>query len=260
MTPEPVHPAAAIGFDRQAAAYAAVRPSYPAGAVAVLADELGFGPGSKVCDLAAGTGIYTRLLVAAGYDVVAVEPVAGMRRELAASTPGVEIVDGTAEQVPLEDGSVEVVTVAQAFHWFDPEASLAEIHRVLASQGGLQLVWNVRDESVDWVRTLTDLIHSRSGGRPYDDHREQPWHDIVAAAGGFTPLLSRRFWNPVAATPETVVERVRSTSFVAAMDPGPMQDLLDDVAELVATHPETRGLEQFDYPHHTDVYWCHRAA
>ena len=257
---DPVHPAAAVGFDRQAGAYAAVRPSYPPGAVAVLADELRLAPGARVCDLAAGTGIFTRLMVAAGFDVVAVEPVAGMRRELEGSTPGVEILDGTAEHLPLGDGSVAAVTAAQAFHWFDASAALAEIHRVLSPSGGLELLWNVRDESVDWVRELTDLIHTRSGGRPYDDHRERPWAEVVAESGLFSPVSTRRFANPVAATPATVVERVRSTSYVAAMEPDAMQSLLDEVAVLVADHPQTRGRERFDYPHHTDVYWCHRAG
>ena len=253
-----LHPAAAVGFDRQAAAYAAVRPSYPPGAIAVLDDELGIAPGATVCDVAAGTGIFTRLLVSAGYDVVAVEPVEGMRRELVAATPGVEVLDGTAEHLPLADGAMDAITVAQGFHWFDAPAALAEARRVLRAGGGLLLVWNVRDESVDWVRDLTDLVHARSGGRPYQDHREFEWSDVVRAAGGFTSLESRRFPNPVAATPETVVERVRSTSFVAAMDPAPQRALLDEVAELLAHHPETRGRAQFDYPHDTAVYWCRR--
>ena len=250
--------AAAIGFDRQAATYAAVRPSYPPAALEVLRDELGLAPGARVCDLAAGTGIYTRLLRDAGYDVVAVEPVAGMRRELVAATDGVEVLDGTAEAMPLPDESVDAVTVAQGFHWFDAAAALAEVRRVLRYRGGLELVWNVRDERVDWVRELTDLIHERSGGRPYHDHREFEWADVVASAAGFTPLETRRVPNPVAASPAAVVERVRSTSFVAAMEPDAMAALLDDVARLIAEHPGTRGLESFVYPHETAIYWCRR--
>ena len=251
--------AAAVGFDRQAASYAAVRPSYPPAAIEVLRHELGLAPGSRICDLAAGTGIYTRLLRDAGYDVVAVEPVAGMRRELVASTEGVEVVEGTAESMPLPDDSVDAVTVAQGFHWFDAGPALREVRRALRSRGGLELVWNVRDESVDWVRGLTDLIHDRSGGRPYHDHREFEWADVVAAAEGFTALRARRVPNPVLASPATVVERVRSTSFVAAMPPDAMAELLDDVATFVAEHPQTRGLDSFTYPHETAIYWCRRA-
>jgi SAM-dependent methyltransferase len=252
-----VHPAAAVGFDREAATYARVRPSYPPGVIGVLADA-GVRPPAPVCDLAAGTGIFTGLLVDAGYDVIAVEPTAGMREEFARSGPPVRIVDGTAEAMPLDPACVDAVTVAQGFHWFDAPAALAEIHRVLRPDGVLLMVWNVRDESFDWVRDLTDLVEERSGGRPYHDHRERDWRDVVAEAGGFGPLEERRFANPVPSSPQGVLDRVRSTSFVAAMEPAPQKDLLDDVAHLVATHPDTTGRDAFDYPHHTAVYWCRR--
>jgi SAM-dependent methyltransferase len=253
-----VHPAAAVGFDREAATYARVRPSYPPQVIEVLATE-GVHPGARVCDLGAGTGIFTNLLVNAGYDVVAVEPTAGMRDEFASNGPHTEILDGTAEAIPLADGSVDAVTVAQAFHWFDAPAALAETHRVLADDGVLMLVWNVRDESVDWVRAVTDLVHERSGGRPYHDHREFSWSDVVARAGGFGPLQEMRFPNPVPSSPRLVVDRVRSTSFVAAMDRPAMDSLLAEVADLIATHPDTAGRDHFEYPHDTAVYSCHRA-
>ncbi len=252
-----VHPAAAVGFDREARTYARVRPSYPPGVIEVLADA-GARPPATVCDLAAGTGIFTRLLVDAGYDVIAVEPTAGMRDEFGRSGPAALIVDGTAESIPLDASSVDAVTVAQGFHWFDAPAALAEIHRVLRPGGVLLMVWNVRDESVDWVRELTDLVHRGSGGRPYHDHREFDWRDVVADAGGFEPLQEVRFPNPVPSSPQAVVDRVRSTSYVAAMEPEAQQVLLDEVAQLIATHPDTAGRGAFDYPHHTAVYWCRR--
>jgi SAM-dependent methyltransferase len=253
--PGSVHPAAAVGFDREAGVYARVRPSYPSEVIGVLADA-GVDAGARVCDLAAGTGIFTRLLVDAGYDVVAIEPTEGMRTEFVASGIVAELVDGTAEAMPLPDGSVDAVTVAQGFHWFDAPAALAEIHRVLADDGVLMLVWNVRDESADWVRAITDLVHERSGGRPYHDHRDLRWSDVVAGAGGFGPLEEVRFPNPVPSSPEAVVDRVRSTSYVAAMDPEPQRALLDEVAELIATHPDTAGRERFEYPHDTGRRGC----
>jgi SAM-dependent methyltransferase len=254
--PRRVHPAAAVGFDREAGVYARVRPSYPPEVIDVLAGA-DVRPPARVCDLAAGTGIFTRLLVDAGYDVIAVEPTAGMRDEFTRAGIEVPIVDGTAENLPLPDSSVDAVTVAQGFHWFDAPTALAEIHRVLRPGGVLMLVWNVRDESVDWVRDLTDLVHARSGGRPYHDHREFDWRDVVSDAGGYTALEEVRFPNPVPSSPQGVVDRVRSTSFVAAMEPEPQRELLDEVGELIATHPLTAGREVFDYPHHTAVYWCH---
>src|SRR5207249_290058 len=107
------------GFSAGSAAYARGRPSYPPEAVDLITTELGVGPGSKVVDLAAGTGKFTALLVPSGADVVAVEPVTQMGDELRQAVPGVEALEGTAEAIPLPDGSVDALTVAQAFHWFD---------------------------------------------------------------------------------------------------------------------------------------------
>src|SRR4051812_14793525 len=105
----------ARGFDPGATAYEQSRPSYPSDAVAWMVDRLQIGPTSRVVDLAAGTGKFTRLLP--GW-VVAVEPIEGMRRQFASAVLGVPVVGGVAEAIPLADESVDAVTVAQAFHWF----------------------------------------------------------------------------------------------------------------------------------------------
>ena len=92
-------------------------------------------------------------------ELVAVEPVAGMRAQFAAVLPEVELLVGTAEAIPVPDASVHTVVAAQAFHWFDPSPALTEIARVLRPGGGLGMVWNERDESVPWVAELTRIIH-----------------------------------------------------------------------------------------------------
>src|SRR3954471_16036477 len=148
----------ANAFGPAAADYERARPSYPPEAIEVLRRELAVGPGLRVCDLAAGTGKLTRLLVATGADVVAVEPVPGMRAQLAEVLPEIEALDGTAEAIPLDDASVDAVTVAQAFHWFKFDEALAEIKRVLRPGGWVVILFNRRDERVDWVRTWSDVI------------------------------------------------------------------------------------------------------
>ena len=95
-------------------------------------------------DLAAGSGKLTRPLAALGCEVIAIEPVAEMR---AAIGPTARALDGTAEAMPLPDDSADVVTVGQAFHWFDGPVALAEIERVLRPGGALALVWNRRPSS-----------------------------------------------------------------------------------------------------------------
>jgi len=168
-----VHTAAAIGFDRAAAVYERARPSYPSAAVDHVIDVLGIAGGSRVLDLAAGTGKFTRLLVPSGAELVVVEPVAGMRTELSRSLPDIEMYDGTAEAIPLPDTSVDAVVSAQAFHWFDAGLALAEIHRVLRPGHGFAMVFNIRDNEVGWVRRLTEVTGVDTADRPHHSQTRQ---------------------------------------------------------------------------------------
>ena len=149
----------AASFARVADAYEQSRPGYPADAVLWLAGETP----CDVVDLGAGTGKLTRSLAALGHHVVAVEPLGEMLDRLRAAVPGVTAVAGSAESMPLPDGAADVVACAQAFHWFDQEAALAEIARVLRPGGRIALVWNVRDERVPWVSELSDAMVGRTG-------------------------------------------------------------------------------------------------
>jgi SAM-dependent methyltransferase len=149
----------AASFARVADAYEQARPGYPADAVLWLAGETP----CDVVDLGAGTGKLTRSLAALGHHVVAVEPLGEMLDRLRATVPGVTAVTGSAESMPLPDGAADVVACAQAFHWFDQEAALAEIARVLRPGGRIALVWNVRDERVPWVSELSDAMVGRTG-------------------------------------------------------------------------------------------------
>jgi SAM-dependent methyltransferase len=249
-----VHPVAASGFQSGAAAYERGRPSYPASAVDLLVEELGIRPGATVVDLGAGTGKWTRLLAERGPRVVAVEPVPGMREELAAAVPGVEVLDAPAEAVPLPDGSVDVVTAAQAFHWFDAPAVLAECARLLRVGGGLGLVWNERDESVPWVAELNAIMRGPRGGVPaYEEHID--WAAVVAADGRFTALEHRAVGSAQEVDEAMLLDRVRSTSYIAALPSERREGVLEDVRRLVAGFPE-----RFVGPHRTDVFWCHRRS
>lgn len=248
----PIDDVAARGFQAGAAAYEAARPGYPDDALATLTTELGITAGTRVCDLAAGTGKLTRRLVELGADVVAVEPVAAMRAQAEATAPGARHADGTAESIPLPDGSVDVVTVAQAFHWFDAEAALAEIARVLAPGGGLALLWNERDERTAWVAEMSRLIrwHERTVSR----YQHVDWTEIVAASGRFTALQERAVAWEQSMTRALLAERVRSISYIAVMPGGERERLAAEVTGLV-----TRLPEPFALPYVCRVQWCHRA-
>jgi ubiquinone/menaquinone biosynthesis C-methylase UbiE len=246
---------AARGFDVNAGAYEVARPSYPAEAVAHIVGRGGIGPGTRVLDLAAGTGKLTRLLVPTGAEVVAVEPVAAMRDRLAALLPGVEVHDGTAEALPLTVGSVDAVSVAQAFHWFDAPVALAEMHRVLRPGGHLFLVWNTRDRDVDWVRAFGDLlVDGPDMERPYDSYYDVDYAAVVAEAGGFAPveLWSHAWEQP--SDPDLLVARAESVSVVGSLPPEDKARVLDRIRDLAATHPDLAGRDRFPFPYVTRVW------
>jgi len=119
----------------------------------------------RAADLGAGTGKFTASLVVRGLDVTAIEPDAAMLARLAANLPTAAAREGTAEAIPLPDASVELVTAAQSWHWVDAERASAEVARVLVPGGVLALVWNIRDESVPWVRRLGEVAGSSPAER-----------------------------------------------------------------------------------------------
>jgi SAM-dependent methyltransferase len=213
--------------------------------VQLLVDGLGIGPGRDVLDLAAGTGKLTRCLLPFGARVVAVEPVPAMRALLPG---GVEVLDGTAEAIPLADASVDAVTAGQAFHWFRYEDALGEIARVLRPGGGLGLVWNERDESVPWVRELGEIVNWQVD-RPYE--KGVDWAAVIDASGRFGPVARRQVGWEQLLDEDGLVDRLLSTSYVATWSAERQADVDRRVRELVAGFPAHIRL-----PYVTDVYWC----
>jgi SAM-dependent methyltransferase len=259
MADERIH-AAARGFDRGASAYEAARPSYPADAVACVVGRAGIGPGRTVLDLAAGTGKLTRLLLPTGADVIAVEPVEGMRAQLKSACPEVEDLDGTAEAIPVGDASVDVVTVAQGFHWFDPEPALAEIARVLRPGGTLVLLWNIAQREVPWLDAWFDIV-TGAGEVPYErflGEVDQPALVAEAGHGAFTPLEEwRTRWTHLLDA-EQLVARAASISVVASLPDERRLDVLRRIRHLVETHPDLAGRPTIEFPYVTRVLWCQR--
>jgi SAM-dependent methyltransferase len=243
-----IHPAAAVGFARAAELYERARPSYPGDAVAWLSERCGLGPGRTVVDLGAGTGKLTRLLPATGARVIAVEPIPEMR----ALIQEVEVLEGTAEAIPLADGAADAVVVAQAFHWFDHARALPEIHRVLAPDGRLGLIWNSRD--------LDDPLQAELDGvlRPYSrrvsDQQSGVWRPPLEASPLFGTVEEASFPFAQSFRTDDLCERVASTSFVAAATPHEREELLARVRSL------TVGLDEpFPFRYRTDVYVVPRA-
>jgi SAM-dependent methyltransferase len=253
-----VHEQAARGFDRAAADYERGRPGYPREAIDLLASELGFGAGSTVVDLAAGTGKLTRELVATGARVIAVEPVPGMRAQLVQAVPGAEVLDGTAEAIPIADASADAVLVAQAFHWFDVAAAAREIDRVLRPGAGLGVIWNVWDTSLAWVDEMQALIGAHRGDTP--QRGTSGWREQLEAAGRFGPLSDRRIPHVVHGSLDVLLARTASISFIATLSESERASVLEGVRAIVAEHPEAWSDGELAMPYVTQVAWCRAAG
>jgi ubiquinone/menaquinone biosynthesis C-methylase UbiE len=212
-------------FDGVADAYERSRPGYAPEAVEWISRRLPLG---RVLDLGAGTGKLTRQLLPYALEVVAVEPGDEMRRVLQDVVPGVETLFGTAEEIPLPDESVDAVTVAQAFHWFDIDAALAEMQRVLRPMGGMAIVWNVWDDCDPLLSAINELLRPLRPPPSDYDKREQ-----ILASPLFVSHDERAFTNVEQVGADRVVEQVSSISVVAAASSEEREDLLAEVGKLV---------------------------
>lgn len=234
-------------FGSVAAGYAALRPGYPAAAVAAL---LGAGgDGLRVLDVGAGTGLLTGEVLAAGHDVVAVDPAPEMLGQLVARWPGVPVVAGTAEALPLTGGAVDAVVAGQAAHWFDVAPAAREIRRVLRPGGVLGLVWNTRDETVPWVAALGEALAGEARGHEADQAVVDRFAaELEAAVTVEESGIVQRL------TPEQVVGGIATRSYVAVMGARDRDVFLDGIRRLLATHPGTRGRDTLELPYRTAAY------
>lgn len=249
---------AARGFGRAADEYERGRPGYPQRAIDWLARTLGIAQESTVVDLGAGTGKLTRALIPTRARVVALEPVAAMRRKLAEMVPEARVVAGRAEVIPLRDESVDAPVAGQAFHWFDAPAARREIHRVLRPHGGLGLIWNIRDRSVDWLASLYEILDPFDCRDRAHIYRSGHWRQAFDGDQLFTPLAERSFRYEQVVDAETFLIQVASMSFVAAAPESERRRLLRRVEGLLRSHPSTAGGPQIVVSYGTRVYWCRR--
>jgi SAM-dependent methyltransferase len=227
------------------------RPGYPPEAVAIAARELELVPGNRVADLGAGTGKLTATLIGAGFEVVAVEPLDGMRARLSAAFPAVEAVAATAEQLPFAHGSLAAVFSADAFHWFDADAAAAELHRVLCPRGGVALLWHLpgwEDDAPAWWSALVALLDKLRAGHP--GFVGEQGREAFARHGGFEPFTHHSVLSSFSTDREGVLAYVQSISYVAGH---PERDrVLDEVRAII------RDVEPHDSPVRTFVWLTRR--
>jgi SAM-dependent methyltransferase len=226
------HQQQANSFGAVADVYERGRPSYPAEAI----DWLVPAQARRVADLGAGTGKLTRQLGERGLDVIAVEPSAGMRQQLRRAVPGVPVLGGTGEEIPVADGAVDAVFVAQAWHWMDPARAVPEVARVLAPGGRLALLWNRRVEDEEWVADLSTIIGSRGtpGSSRHFPEIGPPFGPVERRTVDWVHRLSRA----------EMIDWVASRSYVITLPDERRHSVLGQVRDLLGTHPALAGEDE----------------
>lgn len=238
----------ARSFDLAAEEYEATRPSYPD----EVLDLLPVATDATVLDLGAGTGKLTRVLARRYARVIAVEPLDGMRGILERVVPDVEALPGTAEQIPLDNASVDAVFTAQAFHWFDHRQALPEIGRVLRPGGVLAVIWNGPDDSrpnplpATYVEYLRELRRERS---TLDE--STPFSDLIAF-GPFGEVHEETVPHDHVLDRAGALDNARSVSWIASRDADERQHVLARLGELL---PE--GV--YAVPNLANVLWATRS-
>ena len=231
-------------FGQIAPTYHQMRPTTPAEAI----DWLTAGVSGTVVELGAGNGQVTARFVERGLRVHAIEPDARMRAVLGERCPGALVLDGSAESIPHDDDSVGGVFAASAWHWFHPERAVAEIGRVLRVGGVLGALWDMRDESVDWVVELDDIM-----GRPDVSRRHIGVFGVPEGAPFTAPTQHVISWT-WSITPEKLVESMTSYSYVLAMSDDEREERLAGAHRLMRTHPDLAGRSIVDVPIQTVCY------
>ncbi|GAA4878613.1 class I SAM-dependent methyltransferase [Kitasatospora terrestris] len=244
----------ASSFGGAAVAYAEHRPDYARAAVRWALEPA---PGPRVLDLGAGTGKLTATLLAAGAEVVAVEPDPAMLAELRGGLPGVRALPGSAESVPLPDGSVDAVLAGNAMHWFDMALAGPEIARVLAPGGVLAGLWNVLDDDVEWVAGLARIAGTAAIGP-----RDTPAEWRAATAGMHLPEVGAdvRFGSPERAefahgqprTADSLAATLATRAGMLVMPDADREAALDRIRGYLASRPET-AVGGFTLPMRTAV-------
>ena len=235
--------------------------------VAWLVDHLRLQPGATVVDVGAGTGKLTRDLVPTGARVIAVEPLAEMRGQLEAAVPDAEVLAGWAEELPLDDGSTDAVVAASApepdmnspavvaasaFHWFDPDRALPEIHRVLGPGGALATLGNGRDLSDPLQQQIQAIVG------PYLPAAGEMlrWIAVVDASPLFGPPEEFSTTHEQWFDADGLAERMGTVSYVARLPDDERAEVLARIRALGQAQPES----PFPFRYRTEARICRAAT
>ncbi|MCP1429795.1 ubiquinone/menaquinone biosynthesis C-methylase UbiE [Microbacterium foliorum] len=234
----------AKSFELIGTEYDRYRPGFPAAAVDVLCPH----PARAALDLGAGTGKFTELLADRAERVSAVEPSPAMISVLRSKLPDVDAMLGSAELIPVESGSIDLVTVAQAFHWFDREPACAEIARVLVSGGALGLIWNHSDPECPWDRAAHRIAHPAVAAS--DDTTSSAGEELP----GFEFVRREQIRWVERIRRDAYLKRWSTVSTFLVADDATRAEMSAQIEAVLDADPQTHGRTELDLPVVTDVY------
>lgn len=243
-------------FDACVDAYARYRPTYPDAAIETILIKLQLTPPTLLCDLAAGPGTLSFLLAERGFRLVAIEPLEAMRKRGAEAARErafpIAFVAGQAEAIPLRDESVKAVICGQAFHWFEADTALKEIHRILKPRGGVALLWNNWDwQHIEWLAEIERLIMKYNPKHdPY--YRAKEWAHILNASRLFSPAERFEHIHDRHVETEEILGLVESFSYVRIIPPAERRQFMEEVAARLER--ERRSGRQLLLRYRTELY------
>jgi SAM-dependent methyltransferase len=236
--------------------YDELRPTYAQEAVRWVAERGRWGPDSLVVDLATGTGQLARRLTPLGVRVIAVEPAANMRSVLETRLPSVTAVAGTAERIPLGDGTADAVVVGNAFHHFDRDVAFAEVRRVLRENGSLGLfwAWPVEEQHLIYpgLREIDEVVE-RTRGASSIATAYRSWAEPPPPADGFSAFERREFPTVHEVLSGRLADLYATSSDIASLPLATRLRLLERIREI------SRGLPaRLELPARSVVDLCFR--
>lgn len=252
-TGKELHAAVQYGFSRSADLYDRARSGYPPAVADRLFKNLKLNPNSRVLELAAGTGKFTERLRQATSDLTVVEPMAAMRELLQSRMPDVRVMDAIAEAVPLPAASFDFIFAATAYHWFDPDESYSELHRLLRPGGGVGLIWTTwsSENLPEWYRAIRKLILPFEGTAPRYKHMK--WREPFDKNDEFQMLQFERYDVSRAMTMAEIIDRMLSISYVSALPDLVFHALRREMEEILKEF--TLKGHVFKMPEEIHLYW-----
>lgn len=248
-----LHPTAQKGFSLAAELYQKVRPDYPENITYWLQNHLNITQNCTIIDLGSGTGKFLPYLQPLTSHLITVEPISAMLAQLKQRYPDIQAEQAYSDQLPFPHQFANVITCAQSFHWFANIETLQELHRVLKEDGFLILIWNQRDISINWVNAIAHVLEPFEADTPR--FHSQTWKHVFQHQNLFKLLHETSFINQHHGSVEQVVlNRLLSTSFIAAMPEAKQLEFKQKFEEIVRDYTQKTAQDEMSFPYITYVY------